>query len=118
MYGKEIEKVLITNEDVRNRLKEVAKKSATTIRAKTFCSFAFYAGRLCFSPTLSGKSANTTSNAQVDFIAVSSYGEGTVSTGEVKFIKDCSTPISGKNVIIVEDIVDTGITLNYLKRCF
>ena len=50
----------------------------------------------------------------IDFMATSSYGSGTVSTGEVQIKKDLDLPIEGKNVIIVEDIVDSGITLNYL----
>ncbi len=50
----------------------------------------------------------------VDFLAVSSYGSGTKTTGEVKLIKDLSLPLSGRDVILVEDIVDTGITMQYL----
>lgn len=118
MYGKEIEKVLITNEDVRNRLKEVAKKIGDDYKGKDVLFICVLRGAFMFFADLVREISEYDVNAQVDFIAVSSYGEGTVSTGEVKFIKDCSTPIAGKNVIIVEDIVDTGITLNYLKKVF
>lgn len=52
----------------------------------------------------------------VDYMQVSSYGNNTKSSGVVKIIKDIDEDITGKNVIIVEDIVDTGITLNYLKQ--
>ena len=52
----------------------------------------------------------------VDFLSVSSYGAGTKTTGRVKLIKDLDLPIEGKHVILVEDIVDTGITLDYLLR--
>lgn len=52
----------------------------------------------------------------LDFLAVSSYGNATKSSGEVELLKDLRYPISGRPVIIVEDIVDTGITLNYLIR--
>ena len=55
-------------------------------------------------------------NVYLDFMAVSSYGASTKSTGAVKIVKDLDIPIEGKNVIIVEDIVDSGITLNYLKN--
>jgi hypoxanthine phosphoribosyltransferase len=50
----------------------------------------------------------------VDFIAVSSYGKGTRSTGEVKIIKDLDEPMEGREIILVEDILDTGLTLSYL----
>jgi len=50
----------------------------------------------------------------LDFIAVSSYDKGTTSSGEVRFLKDVDEPLDGKDVIIVEDIVDTGLTLSYL----
>ena len=102
MYGKEIEKVLITNEDVRNRLKEVAKKIGDDYKGKDVLFICVLRGAFMFFADLVREISEYDVNAQVDFIAVSSYGEGTVSTGEVKFIKD----------------VDTGITLNYLKKVF
>jgi hypoxanthine phosphoribosyltransferase len=52
----------------------------------------------------------------LDFIAVSSYAQGTTSSGEVRVLKDLDTAIDGRNVVIVEDIVDTGVTLMYLRR--
>ncbi len=52
----------------------------------------------------------------LDFISVSSYGSGTQSTGVVRIIKDVDQNIAGKHVIVVEDIVDTGLTLNHLKK--
>lgn len=54
----------------------------------------------------------------LDFIAVASYGDGTQSSGEVRMIKDLDESIEGKNVIVVEDIVDTGRTLSYLMEIF
>lgn len=51
----------------------------------------------------------------IDFIAVSSYGAATKTSGEVRLLKDLDTPLQGRDVIIVEDIVDTGLTLNYLQ---
>lgn len=50
----------------------------------------------------------------LDFLAVSSYGASTESSGHVQFLKDLSQPIAGRDVVVVEDIVDTGLTLNYL----
>ena len=57
-------------------------------------------------------------DVQLDFIATSSYGSDTKSSGEVRLTKDLSSPITGKNVIIVEDIIDSGLTLKYLKKIF
>jgi hypoxanthine phosphoribosyltransferase len=52
----------------------------------------------------------------LDFMAVSSYAKGTTSSGEVRVLKDLDTPLDGRHVLIVEDIVDTGITLSYLRE--
>jgi hypoxanthine phosphoribosyltransferase len=55
-------------------------------------------------------------HVSLDFMAVSSYAKGTTSSGEVKMVKDLETPLDGRNVVIVEDIVDTGLTLSYLQK--
>ena len=57
-------------------------------------------------------------NLSIDFIAVSSYGKGVSSTGEVKIVKDLDEPLAGRDIILVEDILDTGLTLSYLVRSF
>jgi hypoxanthine phosphoribosyltransferase len=54
-------------------------------------------------------------NVSLDFMALSSYAKGTTSSGEVRVMKDLDTTLDGKDVLIVEDIVDTGLTLNYLQ---
>jgi hypoxanthine phosphoribosyltransferase len=54
----------------------------------------------------------------MDFMAVSSYGKGTKSSGQVMVLKDVGSSLEGRNVIIVEDIVDTGLTLHYLQHIF
>ena len=55
-------------------------------------------------------------HVSLDFMAVSSYAKGTTSSGEVKMVKDLDSALDGRNVIIVEDIVDTGLTLHYLQK--
>ena len=55
-------------------------------------------------------------HVSLDFMAVSSYAKGTTSSGEVKMVKDLETPLDGRHVVIVEDIVDTGLTLSYLRK--
>lgn len=57
-------------------------------------------------------------NLSIDFIAVSSYGKGTNSTGEVRIVKDLDEPLEGRDIILVEDILDTGLTLSYLVNNF
>ena len=54
----------------------------------------------------------------IDFIAVSSYGKGTNTSGEVKIVKDLDEPLEGRDILLVEDILDTGLTLNYLMGNF
>ena len=55
-------------------------------------------------------------NCTFDFVAVSSYGKGTTTSGQVRLLKDLDEPIEGRNVILVEDILDTGLTLSFLRR--
>lgn len=55
---------------------------------------------------------------EVDFMDVSSYGDGMVSTGEVKILKDLNTPVEGRDILIIEDIIDSGLTLSYLVDLF
>lgn len=113
MYEKEIEKVLISKEEIDVKLKAVAAKISRDYENQDVLFVCVLRGAFMFFADLVRE---VTVNAQVDFIAVSSYGAGTESSGEVKMVKDLTTPIEGKNVIIVEDIVDTGVTLKYLKN--
>ena len=55
---------------------------------------------------------------EIDFMDVSSYGNATVSSGEVKILKDLNTSVEGRDVIIIEDIIDSGLTLSYLSRSY
>ncbi|MEG2457032.1 MAG: hypoxanthine phosphoribosyltransferase, partial [Clostridia bacterium] len=113
MYEKDIEKVLISKEEISKRLKIVAKQISDDYKNKDVLFVCVLRGAFMFFADLVRE---VLVNAQVDFIAVSSYGAGTTTSGEVKLVKDLTTPIDGKNVLIVEDIVDTGVTLKYLKN--
>jgi len=69
-------------------------------------------------PFLADLSRAIQADATFDFVATTSYGQGQRSSGAVKLIKDLDEPIEGKNVLMVEDILDTGLTLSYLRKLF
>ena len=69
-------------------------------------------------PFLADLSRAIQADATFDFVATSSYGQGTRTSGAVKLVKDLDESIEGKNVLVVEDILDTGLTLSYLRKLF
>lgn len=113
MYGKEIKKVLITKEEIAKRVAQLGEQISKDYRGESITLVCTLRGASIFFADLARE---IDGDVEMDFIAVSSYGAGTSSSGEVKMVKDLSAPIKDKNVIVVEDIIDTGITLNYLKK--
>lgn len=113
MYGKEIKKVLITKEQISERVKELGKRINADYAGEEVTLVCTLRGASIFFADLVRE---LSLEVELDFISASSYGASTKSSGEVKLIKDLSSPINGKNVIIVEDIIDTGITLSYLTK--
>ncbi len=113
MYGKEIKKVLIERQDIAKRVSELGKQISNDYKGESVTLVCTLRGASIFFADLVREIEG---DVVIDFIAVSSYGAGTNSSGEVKMIKDLSEPIKDKNVIIVEDIIDTGVTLCYLKK--
>ena len=114
-YGKEVAKVLITAEEAQKRIVEMAEQINRDYEGKEYTVIVTLRGAVMFFADLF---RHLTGNVDCDFIAVSSYGATTTTTGEVKMSKDVSSPIKGKHIIIIEDIIDTGITLSYLKKMF
>lgn len=110
---KDVKKVLISGEEITTRTKEIANQINKDYEGKTPIFIGLLKGSVCFMAELV---KYVELYAQTEFMSVSSYHGGTVSTGEVKIIKDIDTPIQGRDVLIVEDIVDTGITLNTVVR--
>ena len=113
MYGKEIAKILVSKEQIAARVKELAAQINRDYEGKPLLVVCILRGASIFFADLFRE---LTGDVEVDFIAVSSYGSGASSSGEVKMLKDFSAPIVGKHLLIVEDIIDTGVTLVYLKR--
>ncbi len=113
MYGKEIKKVLISKDEIAKRVAQLGAQITRDYAGESLTLICTLRGASIFFADLARAIKG---DVELDFIAVSSYGAGTKSSGEVKMIKDLSEPIRGKNIIIVEDIIDTGITLSYLKN--
>lgn len=105
-------KTLINEKDLTSRIQEVAKEIQEDFNGEELVFICILKGAAFFATELA---KNVTSSVIMDFMKVSSYS-GTESTGKLNFTLDLSQNIENKNVIIVEDIIDTGRTLSYLKE--
>lgn len=103
--------VIVSEEDIRRRLKELGEAITRDYRGKDLVMVGVLKGAFVF---LADLVREVDLPLEVDFVAVSSYGDDTVSSGVVRIIKDLDLDISGRHVLLVEDIVDTGLTLRYL----
>jgi len=106
---------MIEEEDVDSRIRELAKEIDEEYKGEEVFLVCVLRGAVFFACELAKR---ITIPVTLDFMQVSSYGSGTRSTGEVKIVKDIDLSLRDKNVIIVEDIVDTGNTLSTLKSFF
>ena len=104
--------ILFTRQQIADRTREIGEKITADYAGKSIVLIGVLKGAAIFLADLAR--AIQVDNT-FDFVAVSSYGRARVSSGAVKLIKDIDNPIEGKHVIIVEDILDTGLTLNYLR---
>ena len=104
-------RILLSEEEVAKRVKEIADEVSRDYEGKPLHLICILKGGVFFTCELA-KRINLP--LTMDFMSVSSYGAGTVSSGIVKIIKDLDDPIEGKDVLIVEDIIDSGNTLAYL----
>jgi len=109
----DIERVLLSEEQIQKRVRELAAEISRDYGDKNPTMVCILKGAIMFYTDLL---RNMPIPVTMDFMAVSSYGNKTKSSGEVEIRKDLSTSIEGKHVIIVEDIVDSGFTLSYLTR--
>ncbi|MFC1743838.1 hypoxanthine phosphoribosyltransferase [Candidatus Riflebacteria bacterium] len=108
-----VESILISEEDIKKRVKQMGSLITRDFIDRDVFLLVILQGSIFFATDLSREIKTRT---EFGFMAVSSYGDSTQSSGEVKIVKDLDQSIKGKNVIIVEDIVDTGLTLSYLTR--
>lgn len=111
--NKDFERVLISEDEIRARISEVAAEISRDYEGKDLLVIGILKGCIHF---FSDLTREIDLPITMDFMAISSYGAGTTSSGEIKMLKDLDKPISGKNIMIVEDIIDSGNTLSYLVR--
>lgn len=113
LKNNEISEILITEEEIKNKITELGKKISKDYKGKNLILVGILRGAVIFMADLARKISIP---MVFDFIAISSYGAETKSSGVVRILKDLDVNIKGKDVLIVEDIVDTGLTLDYLLR--
>jgi len=108
-----ITKILIDEKTIKQRVSELGAELSRDYAGKDILMVGVLRGSVIF---FSDLIREIQCNVVIDFISVSSYGASHKTTGEVRMLKDLDEAIDGKDVIIVEDIVDTGLTLQYLKK--
>ena len=107
----DLEKVLVTRDEIESKTVELAAKISKDYKGKNLLLVGVLKGGFVFLADLMRK---IDIQCEVDFIMVSSYGASTKTTGVVKIIKDIDSDISGRDILVVEDLVDTGLTLKHL----
>lgn len=107
-----IKKVLITEQQLKTRIAEIGKQISADYAGKNLLLVGTLKGAWVF---LADLVREIDMNVEVDFLSVSSYGNSTTTSGEVKVLKSLETDCNGRDVLIVEDIVDSGITLTNLQ---
>lgn len=115
MYKSMIKEVMFSEEDIAQKVNEIASRITEDYKGKELLIIGVLKGANVFMADLIRKIDNPLS---LDFIAASSYGHLTESSGVVKIIKDLDYSIENQHVIIVEDIIDSGLTLHYLYNNF
>ncbi|QGQ93702.1 hypoxanthine phosphoribosyltransferase [Paenibacillus psychroresistens] len=108
---KDIQEILFTEEEIQLKVKELGKQITADYAGRNLLVICVLKGAFIFMADLV-KAMDIP--LEIDFMAVSSYGVTTKSSGVVKIIKDLDIPVEGRDVMIVEDIIDSGLTLSYL----
>ena len=108
-------RILLSRSRVQTRIATLAREINRDFRDEPVHLVGVLKGAIFF---LADLARHMSGEVSLDFIAVSSYGKDTQSSGQVRLTKDLDTSIEGRNVLLVEDILDTGLTMNYLVRVF
>jgi hypoxanthine phosphoribosyltransferase len=107
--------VLYTRQQIAERVAEMGAQITRDLNGEKLVMVGVLKGA---APFLADLSRAIQADATFDFVATSSYGQGKRTSGAVKLVKDLDESIEGKNVLVVEDILDTGLTLSYLRKLF
>jgi hypoxanthine phosphoribosyltransferase len=108
-----IGEVLVTSEELQGRVRELAAEISRDYEGRDLLLVAILKGAV---PFLADLMRELTISCELDFMAVSSYGSSTDSSGVVRILKDLDAAIADRDVLIVEDIIDSGLTLHYLMK--
>lgn len=113
--NQDIERVLIGEAEIQSKIREIAAILTEEYKDRFPLVVGVLKGAL---PFMADLIKNMDTYLEIDFMDVSSYHGGTVSSGEVKILKDLDTSVEGRDILIVEDIIDSGLTLKYLVDLF
>lgn len=111
----DIDYTLISQEEIREKCKEIGQKLTEEYQGKYPLVVGVLKGAM---PFMADIVREIQTHLEMDFMDVSSYGSGMRSSGEVKIVKDLDTKVEGRDVLIIEDIIDSGLTLSYLVDLF
>lgn len=111
----DIKEILLSKEEIEAKVKELGRVLTNEYKDKNPLVICVLKGAAPFMMDLVREMDIA---LEMDFMDVSSYGNSTISSGEVKILKDLNTTVAGRDVLLVEDIIDSGLTLNYLANLF
>ncbi len=109
----DVERVLLSEEQIAEIVQNMGRQISEDYKGKNLLLVSVLKGSLIFMADLMRA---ITVPCSFDFLSVSSYGGGTVTSGEVRILKDLDTPLEGKDLLVVEDILDSGVTLSFLLK--
>ena len=112
-YGPDIDHVLLTEEQIQGKIQELARRVAADYAGKEVLLVGVLKGAVLF---MSDFARALQLPTQMEFMAVSSYGSATSTSGIVRILKDLDRDISGRDVLVLEDIIDSGLTLSWLLK--
>lgn len=108
----DVKEILLTEQDIKARIRDLGDQISADYAGKDLVLVTILKGAVMF---LSDLMRHITVPCEIDFMVASSYGASTSSAGVIKVLKDIDIPLSGRNILIVEDILDSGLTLSHIR---